>query len=82
MTDHMARIDDLRIRRTDFAVDGVSFAIPRGAVVRLVGPNGAGQTTIIRSLLGLGIAVAVAIGVAGIVVAVVLATFAYRRKEL
>ena len=35
------------------AVDGLSFAIPRGVIAGLVGPNGAGKTTTLRMLLGL-----------------------------
>src|SRR5262245_17129354 len=35
------------------AVDGVSFAVPRGEVYGLLGPNGAGKTTTLRMLLGL-----------------------------
>jgi ABC-2 type transport system ATP-binding protein len=32
------------------AVDGVSFAVPQGAVLGLLGPNGAGKTTTVRML--------------------------------
>ncbi len=35
------------------AVDGISFAIPRGKIVGLLGPNGAGKTTTIHMLLGI-----------------------------
>ena len=32
------------------AVDGVSFAVPRGTVLGLLGPNGAGKTTTVRMM--------------------------------
>lgn len=35
------------------AVDGVSFAVPRGQIFGFLGPNGSGKTTTIRMLLGL-----------------------------
>lgn len=34
------------------AVDGVSFALPRGAIGGLIGPNGAGKTTLFNCLVG------------------------------
>ncbi|MFT3901363.1 MAG: ATP-binding cassette domain-containing protein [Gordonia sp. (in: high G+C Gram-positive bacteria)] len=42
---------DLVKRFGDFtAVDGVSFAVPRGTVLGLLGPNGAGKTTTVRMM--------------------------------
>ena len=35
------------------AVDGISFAIPRGSITGLLGGNGAGKTTTIGMILGL-----------------------------
>jgi ABC-type branched-subunit amino acid transport system ATPase component len=35
------------------AVDGVSFAVPRGSVKAIIGPNGAGKTTLINLISGL-----------------------------
>src|SRR5262245_46901926 len=35
------------------AVDAISFSVPRGATVALLGGNGAGKTTTISMLLGL-----------------------------
>jgi len=35
------------------AVDGVSLAVPEGAIYGILGPNGAGKTTCLRLLLGI-----------------------------
>src|SRR3954449_8383018 len=35
------------------AVDGLSFAVPKGSVCGFLGPNGAGKTTTLRILFGL-----------------------------
>jgi branched-chain amino acid transport system ATP-binding protein len=34
------------------AVDGVSFAVPKGGIVALIGPNGAGKTTTFNLIAG------------------------------
>src|SRR5262245_21864585 len=39
--------------RDVLAVDGVTFAVPRGSFTALLGGNGAGKTTTIAMLLGL-----------------------------
>jgi ABC-2 type transport system ATP-binding protein len=52
--DYAVEVTGLTKRFGDFtAVDGVSFAIRRGAIFGFLGPNGAGKTTTIRMLLGL-----------------------------
>ena len=39
--------------RTKKALDGVSVSFPRGQIVGLFGENGAGKTTMMKSVLGL-----------------------------
>src|SRR4029450_3752212 len=36
---------------TTKAVDGITLAVPRGALYGVIGPNGAGKTTCIRSIM-------------------------------
>ena len=38
---------------TGFALDNVSFSLPRGAVMGFIGENGAGKTTTIKAVLNL-----------------------------
>ena len=40
-------------RYTGFTLDDVSFALPKGCILGLVGENGAGKTTMISMLLGI-----------------------------
>lgn len=45
-------LKNLSKRYANFAVENVSFDIPSGSVVGLIGENGAGKSTIIKSILG------------------------------
>lgn len=46
----------MTVRYGDFtAVEEISFSIPEGASLSIVGPNGSGKTTIIKALLGVAV---------------------------
>lgn len=47
------RIQNLQKAYPGFALEGVTFSVPRGAVVGFIGENGAGKTTAIKCILGL-----------------------------
>ena len=51
---HMLEVEELHVRygRTP-ALHGVSLAVPKGAIVTLIGANGAGKTTTVRTISGL-----------------------------
>ena len=53
MTEAVAVENLVKIYPKVRAVDGISFAIPKGEIFGLLGPNGAGKTTTIRILLTL-----------------------------
>ena len=38
---------------TTRAVDGLSLAVPRGAIYGFIGPNGSGKTTTLRIILSI-----------------------------
>lgn len=50
----MLKIEDLKVNYGGInAVKGVSFEVPKGSVVSLIGANGAGKSTILRTIAGL-----------------------------
>lgn len=51
--DDLLKIKGLCKAYKDFRLSNVSFNVPQDSVVGLVGANGAGKTTIIRSVLGI-----------------------------
>ena len=47
-------VRDLRVHYDGIhALHGVSFQVPRGQIVTLIGANGAGKTSILRAISGL-----------------------------
>ena len=50
----MLKIDDLKVRYGGIeVVKGISFEVPEGAIVTLIGANGAGKSTTLRTIAGL-----------------------------
>ena len=53
----MSNILEIRDLRVSFggirAVDGISFDVEEGKIVTLIGANGAGKSTILRSIAGI-----------------------------
>jgi len=54
MSDILLKVDKLEVtyQRVITAVQGVSFEVPRGALVTILGTNGAGKTTTLRAISG------------------------------
>ena len=50
----MLKIDELKVSYGGIeAVKGISFEVPEGAIVTLIGANGAGKSTTLRTIAGL-----------------------------
>ena len=51
--DAILQVDNLTKQYTDFKLDHVSFSVPKGTIMGLIGENGAGKSTTINAILDL-----------------------------
>lgn len=51
--EHILEVKNLSKRYTDFQLKDISFSLPKGSIMGLIGENGAGKSTIIDAILGL-----------------------------
>lgn len=51
--DYAIEVRNLTKRYKGFTLDDISFALPQGTVMGLIGENGAGKSTLINSILGI-----------------------------
>ena len=51
--EYAIEVRNLTKRYKGFTLDDISFALPRGTVMGLIGENGAGKSTLINSILGI-----------------------------
>ena len=51
--EYAIEVRNLTKRYKDFTLDDISFALPRGTIMGLIGENGAGKSTLINSILGI-----------------------------
>lgn len=54
MNESILKISNLTVKIDNkLILDDVSFEVPRGKIITIIGPNGSGKTTIVRSILNL-----------------------------
>ena len=53
MNENVLAVEGLTKKYPDFILDEVSFSVPRGTIVGIIGENGAGKSTIIKTVLNL-----------------------------
>ena len=51
--DEAVRVRGLNKTYKNFSLKDISFSVPKGSIVGLIGENGAGKTTILKSILNL-----------------------------
>ena len=52
---HALVIENLTKRYKDFTLDKISFTLPQGTILGIIGENGSGKSTLINTMLGMRI---------------------------
>ena len=52
---HALVIENLTKRYKDFTLDKISFSLPQGTILGIIGENGSGKSTLINTMLGMRI---------------------------
>ena len=50
---HALVIENLTKRYKDFTLDKISFSLPQGTILGIIGENGSGKSTLINTMLGI-----------------------------
>ena len=53
MGKYALELNEVTKQYNDFKLDKISFTVPQGSIVGLIGENGAGKSTTIKAILGL-----------------------------
>ena len=51
--EHILKVSQLEKKYRNFSMQNISFGLPKGSIMGLIGENGAGKTTIIKSIMNL-----------------------------
>lgn len=51
--ENILQVNNITKKYSDFVLDGVSFSIPKGVIMGLIGENGSGKSTTIKAILDL-----------------------------
>ena len=52
MTENYLELQNVKKSFSNFTLEDISFTLPKGYIMGLIGSNGAGKTTTIRQLMG------------------------------
>ena len=75
------QVENLTKQYADFKLDHVSFSVPKGTIMGLIGENGAGKSTTINAILDF-IFIKLGFGITGVAISTVLAEIIKMMEQL